>query len=264
MSAEVVVRPLARPDLPVVAALVAGSFDADLTPFMVATQHGWSQFVTVQLDHPEQFRAQRLRVAEVAGRVVGFADFRAPGDGTGFLSYVCVDPATRGRGVARALLRACVREAGELTSVALDVFEDNAAARAMYDSMGFRAGATQSWWRAPLQARAGDLAPAYLALSGLTTSLATLTTYGFCELTGSWAGRDLRCGRLGRSVLRLFAAQDLDDDALLGALAAEFGELTTAFAVLPDGHRPASAQAAEFNRSVRMTTEDLPTLMGVA
>ncbi len=94
-------RALTRADLAVVGSLVADSFEARLAPFMIATQHGWADFVGVALDHPGHFPAQRLHVAEVDGRVVGFADFRAPGDGTGFLSYICVAPAARGRGIAR-------------------------------------------------------------------------------------------------------------------------------------------------------------------
>jgi ribosomal protein S18 acetylase RimI-like enzyme len=252
-------RPLTRADLAIVGPLVTASFEVRLTPFMIATQHGWPDFVGVALDHPEHFAAQRLRVAELDGQVVGFADFRAPGDGTGFLSYICVAPAARGRGIARGLFHACVREAGDLHTVALDVFEDNEPARAMYAAMGFDAGDVQVWWKAPIPTVA---AAEPVTLSGLPLALAAFERYGFCELSGSRAGEAVRCGRIGPSVLRLFSSEDFDDAGLAASLARDFPELTATFGVLPASHRPTATGAEPFNRVIRMTTHDLPRLLG--
>lgn len=256
-----VVRPLTRADLSVVGALVLGSFDSRLTPFMVATQHGWTDFVRVALDHPRHFPSQHLRVAELDGTVVGFADFRTPGDGSGFLSYICVAPAARGRGIARALFRDCVRETGDLHTVALDVFEDNEPARAMYVGMGFEAGDVQVWWQSPIRAEAAEAAEP-VALAGLPVALAALDTYGFCEVSGTRAGQPVRFGRLGSSVLRLFSAEDFEDAPLAAALARDFPEVTTTFGVLPASHKPRVAGAEPFNRVIRMATRDLPRLLG--
>lgn len=257
-------RPLARADLAAVGALVTESFEARLTPFMVAAQPGWADFVGVALDHPRHFPAQRLRVAELDGTVVGFADFRAPGDGTGFLSYICVAPDARGRGIARALFRGCVQEAGDLHTVALDVFEDNEPARAMYAAMGFEKGDVQVWWQAPIAAVAAaeGTAAEPVALAGLPLALAALERYGFCELSGTLAGHDVRCGRIGPGVLRLFSAEEFDDVDLAASLARDFPELTTTFGVLPASHQPSAVGAEAFNRVIRMTTRDLPRLLG--
>lgn len=252
-------RALTRADLAVVGSLVADSFEARLTPFMIATQHGWADFVGVALDHPRHFPAQRLHVAELDGQVVGFADFRAPGDGTGFLSYICVAPAARGRGIARELFRACVREVGDLHTVGLDVFEDNAPARAMYAAMGLGADDVHVWWRAPVPTVA---TPAPVTLSGLPIALAAFERYGFCELSGTRAGETVRCGRIGPSSLRLFSADDFDDADLAAALARDFPELTATFGVLPASHQPTAPGAEPFNRVIRMTTHDLPRLLG--
>lgn len=252
-------RPLTRADLRVVGALVTKSFEARLTPFMVATQTGWAEFVGVALDHPRHFPAQRLRVAELDGTVVGFADFRAPGDGSGFLSYICVAPAARGRGIASTLFRECVREAGDLHTVALDVFEDNVPARTMYADMGFEVGDVQVWWQAPI-VTIPEAEP--VALAGLPLALAAHERYGFCEVSGTRAGHDLRFGRIGSGVLRLFSAEDFDDAALASSLARDFPDLTTTFGVLPASHQPSAAGAEPFNRVIRMTTRDLPRLLG--
>lgn len=261
-----VVRALTHADLPVVSSMIRDSFEDRLAPFMVATQHGWADFVGVALDHPRQFGAQRLRVAELDGEVVGFADFRSPGDGSGFLSYICIDPAARGRGLGRGLFRACVREAGPLRTVGLDVFETNAPARAMYEAMGFEDGDALEWWRAPVPTDAlpTDTLPtdAVLALDALPLALAALARYGFCELSGTWAGRTVRVGRLGASVMRVFSPEDFEDVALLAAVAREFPGLTDTFGVLPAGHHPTVEGAEPFNRVIRMTATDLPRLLG--
>lgn len=257
-------RPLRHADLVVVGALVRESFEDRLAPFMTATQQGWVDFIRIALDHPGQFPAQRLHVAELAGEVVGFADFRVPGDGSGFLSYICVAVAARGQGLGRQLFAACVREAGPLQRVGLDVFEANAPARALYESMGFDPGDVQVWWRAPVPAdpvptRPGDPSP---VLSALPVALAALDRFGFCELSGTWDGRGLRLGRLGTSVLRLFSPEDFDDAALLRSLVREFPELTDTFGILPAHHQPTVEGAEPFNRVISMTTSDVPRLLG--
>jgi ribosomal protein S18 acetylase RimI-like enzyme len=244
------VRELRRGDVGVVAALVAGSFDAGLTPYMVATQAGWARFLDVVLSHPESFPTHRLTVVEREGRVVAFADYRVPGPGQGFLSYICVDPAARATGIGRRLFVELLRRHGPVDSVSLDVFAVNASALALYASMGFHEVSRQEWWRAPVPAGSEPL-----ALDGLTASLASLATYGFCEVSGERDGRPFRFGRMGGSVLRAFSADDYDDADLVARLAATFPELREIFAVLPAGHRP-RLPAESFNTAIRMTADE--------
>jgi GNAT superfamily N-acetyltransferase len=247
------VRELRLGDAAVVAALVEGSFDAGLTPYMVATQHGWAQFLQVQLTHPESFPAHRLAVVERQGQVVAFADYRVPAPRQGFLSYICVDPAARGAGIGRLLFEELMRRHGPVDSVSLDVFADNAPAVALYTSMGFREVSRQVWWRAPVSAGSGPL-----PLEGLPASLASLADYGFCEVSGEHDGRPFRVGRMGGSVLRAFAADDYDDADLVARLAATFPELREIFAVLPDDRRP-RRPAESFNTAIRMTAGEPAT-----
>ena len=71
----------------------------------------------------------RLRVAEVDGRVVGFA--LATG---GHLDMLFIDPAAQGTGAGRALLA----EAEARGVVSLECFRANLAARRFYERAGWR------------------------------------------------------------------------------------------------------------------------------
>ena len=71
-----------------------------------------------------------LLVAEVDGEVAGFAGFTEDE-----VTWLYVDPARFRQGVGRALLEAVLREAGR--QLELDVLVGNAAALALYQSVGF-------------------------------------------------------------------------------------------------------------------------------
>jgi GNAT superfamily N-acetyltransferase len=92
---------------------------------------------------PEQFRLPgTFLVAELDGVPVGCAGLRT-GEGPAEVKRMYVDPAVRGRGVARALLRALVEHARAhgLTSLRLETGTEQPEARALYESEG--------WWRIP-------------------------------------------------------------------------------------------------------------------
>ena len=63
----------------------------------------------------------------------------APGERVGVIHLVASAPDLRGRGIARALVRAAKAEARRrgLAALRLDVFDNNAPARALYASEGF-------------------------------------------------------------------------------------------------------------------------------
>lgn len=80
-------------------------------------------------------------VAIVDGSVAGFADLYGyePGKHC-FIGNVIVDPARRGQGVGRNLVRVMVRQAAEsfdIKTVNLSCFSDNVSALLMYAEMGF-------------------------------------------------------------------------------------------------------------------------------
>lgn len=89
---------------------------------------------------PEQFRAPgTFLVAELHGTPVGCAGLR-PGEGGAEVKRMYVDPAVRGQGVARALLRALVEHARAcgLTTLRLETGTEQPEARALYESEGWR------------------------------------------------------------------------------------------------------------------------------
>jgi len=91
-----------------------------------------------------------LYVIADGDRVVGttLLSFSPP---TGYLSMVVVDPAYRGRGYARKLIetaRATAARRGR-PFVALDVLEQNAPARRLYDSSGYRSLRASSYLARP-------------------------------------------------------------------------------------------------------------------
>lgn len=89
----------------------------------------------------EEPPARPLR-ATVDGATVAYAELRdlAPKEGRGRLSRIMVDPAWRGSGVAEKFVRAVVALAFNelrLARLELGVFQQNAAARRLYDKLGF-------------------------------------------------------------------------------------------------------------------------------
>jgi [ribosomal protein S18]-alanine N-acetyltransferase len=99
----------------------------------------------------EELRAGHpYRAARVAGELVGYAGIAhvaGPPRAEAEIHTIGVDPAHRGRGIGRALLRALLAEAPGAT-VFLEVRTDNAAAIALYTSEGFTvAGLRRRYYR---------------------------------------------------------------------------------------------------------------------
>ena len=89
---------------------------------------------------PEQFRTPgTFLVAELDGGPVGCAGLR-PGVGGAEVKRMYVDPAVRGQGVARALLRALVEHARahDLTTLRLETGIEQPEAMSLYESEGWR------------------------------------------------------------------------------------------------------------------------------
>ncbi len=84
--------------------------------------------------------AGRLLLAEVEDAFVGCIGLRPHADGVGELKRLYVRPALRGRGVARALASAAVREARSVgyRCLRLDTLATMTAALTLYRSLGFR------------------------------------------------------------------------------------------------------------------------------
>jgi ribosomal protein S18 acetylase RimI-like enzyme len=92
-----------------------------LDAFLTLAQTAWN----------EGLFAGTVRVAEQAGRVLGFVAFH-----DGELTWLYVDPAAQRRGIGRALLRAAVQASP--VPLELEVLLGNDAALALYLAEGFQ------------------------------------------------------------------------------------------------------------------------------
>jgi ribosomal protein S18 acetylase RimI-like enzyme len=123
------------------------------------------------LDAASRHAAGEVLVAVVDHAVVGsvtycpagtaFAELSDPGEAE--FRMLAVDPAARGRGVAKALIAACVERAGAegLARLVLSVIAHNHAAAALYASVGFTRVPARDWRPSPgtlLEVWAVDLA----------------------------------------------------------------------------------------------------------
>jgi ribosomal protein S18 acetylase RimI-like enzyme len=108
-------------------------------------------------------------LAEDDAGVAGMARAGAPSHGRSHLVLVHVRPRARRRGVATALIRACVDEVKEkgATRISLDVLSSNTTARAVWSRLGFDEVALVM--EAPVDALERRLAPAVAGASRAST-----------------------------------------------------------------------------------------------
>lgn len=145
MESGPLVRPLREDDQPAWSVLwdgynaFYGRADSTALPEAI-TQTIWSRF----LDPREPVHAL---VAEVQGRVVGLAHYLFHRSTTRiepvcYLQDLFTDPASRGRGVGRALIEAVYAQAriGGAKRVYWQTQATNRAGRALYDKVGRHAG----------------------------------------------------------------------------------------------------------------------------
>ena len=209
-------------DLPTVVAMISGSFELRLRPYMTYTQHGVMAFLEVHLLHPESFPDKFFFVStDENDQAIGFAEFRLNTTKVGFLSYVCVADHSRGLGVATSLIDHFVVSRQPLHRLELDVFDDNSPALRLYEKLGFVRHEQKAWLRRPLPPPSRPL-----SISQLPSSMAAYAAYGFCELPVEWQGHDIKLGRIGANVLRCFDLQSFSDDTLLARAKATFPSLT--------------------------------------
>jgi len=124
MTTEILtIRPLAYADLPQVIAIERRAF---ATPWSLA------MFV-LELSKPSSVCLAALSERRIAGYLVcsRYAD-------VWHLMNIAVDPASRRRGIARALLEALLQRAGREERYTLEVRPSNTPAIALYEQFGFR------------------------------------------------------------------------------------------------------------------------------
>lgn len=234
-----------------------------LRDYMIVAQPGIGRYWEVVLDHPASFPGRCLLVAEgESGELLGFADLVLVEPEVAHLSYLCVAEAARGRGVASVLLREYLARNPGVRTMQLDVFADNAPARALYDRIGFEVDSATTWWIADIaqQDKAND---ENVRVEGLHAACAWLETYGFCELSVATPNGTVRLGRPSARVLRCFDVGTLQRPAVLSAVIREFPEIDRVLVLAPGHDVPRSAvgELRAVDRALRMSTHEIRTIL---
>jgi diamine N-acetyltransferase len=124
-----------------VVAVDADNVEAVLAVAPRAGQDAWVRPVSWYVARSAYERVWTPWALVADGEVVGFVETAFdPGDASWCIGGVVVDAAQQGRGIGRAAMQVLVddlRSRPGCRLVALTVHEDNAAARALYRSLGF-------------------------------------------------------------------------------------------------------------------------------
>lgn len=253
------VRVAAPDDVDWMAELARRSFDEHWHPYMTSTQPGIARYWEVILAFQESFPDRTFLVAETSsGERLGFADLTRVTPDVAHLSYIAVAESARGRGTASALLRNYLLRNPALSTVRLDVFEDNVDARAVYERLGFQAESVTSWWVADLDMAAVEPS-AGLVFRELHTAHAWLADYGFCRFDGVLAESRFHFGIMEGTILRCYDPTVLCSPPVLAGICQKFPTLSRVFLTVPGDEPPASeiGQPHRIVRSMRMVTADL-------
>lgn len=242
-------RQMRSSDCPAVSRLLQQSFPTEVAPFIPFTQHGVGEHLDVQLSHPASFSARQLLVvADADDHPIGYADFRLDTPCDGFLSYICIAPSVRGRGLAQRLIELFLQVHPGVDTLSLDVFEGNAPASKLYERLGFSVVTRQAWLTRPLPRSTSEL-----AVYEVPTVVAMHKVFGFSEFRLNWGGEDLSFGRVGDSVLRCRDEKTFRSDELLAALRATFTGLTQAMLVVNgDASLPPDSQVLTVANRMRL------------
>jgi ribosomal protein S18 acetylase RimI-like enzyme len=145
----VLVRPATPADYPAIGRLTVAAYDAD---GQLGGTHGYEQ---VLADVAGRADAGELLVGTENGAVLGAVLFVRPGtryaelSGPGEAEFrmLAVDPAAQGRGLGRALVRACIDRAAAAgcTAIVISVRDFSAPAQHLYGTLGFVRTPARDW-----------------------------------------------------------------------------------------------------------------------
>jgi len=141
------VEPAVPGDADQIADLVRSGFDVGRRRFLPFAGTRGAALLRAELHEGRTGRVVVVTRDPCDGAVTAFARWEAPSPGTAHLSYLCVSPEARGRGLGRLLLVELLSSPAGRERVTLDVFRDNVTARRLYASAGFvPTGATTTWY----------------------------------------------------------------------------------------------------------------------
>lgn len=141
---EVDIRPAVRSELPAVSRLISAAY-AEFEPYL--SPPNWVRMTGNIARVIESGAPGELLVAYLAGQLAGTVTYLPPGpkdyqrvpQDWAVIRVLGVDPALRGRGVARALTEECLAraQADHAPAIGLHTAEMMVSARALYEGAGF-------------------------------------------------------------------------------------------------------------------------------
>lgn len=194
-------------------------FDAAVIDATIYGCHGVARYVADRSGDAASHEATTFTVAERGGEIIGAAEMRLGADGL-FLNYVALTREARGQGIGRALLLGAIERstAVGLSRLGLDVFEDNAAARAWYERLGLQSIASREMWALPLPEPSGGTSS---PIDWTPEAESWQRRYGFSSCAVETRTGVITVGRLGTAWFRLTDVAAVADRQLLERLAAD-------------------------------------------
>jgi GNAT superfamily N-acetyltransferase len=217
-------------DICAAANLLICSTEEELRPYFTYCQPRIGAYLAAILASPQIFSKYYMYVAvDESDEVVGFAEVRTTGRAQCILTYVCVAPKVRGKGLAARLLAEHLAAQPGVRAVELDVSLDNTSALRLYKRLGFTAVDTVYWWTRELpEPETG--AAAEIEIFDWHVSVANMKLYGFCRFSADYRSRRLGLGLVSPTVLRVASPHQLQDDRLLAGLRVLLPSTKTALA----------------------------------
>lgn len=231
---ELTLRSMRASDAEQVAILFRLAFPVALQKFMVYGQVGLPNYLRDLCSYPNLFPQFRFVVAvDKQGRIVGFTEFRIPTSTSGFLSNIFLSEDVRGKGLGSRMIQHFLDDHPSISHIELDVFDSNPGARRLYRKLGFKEQKASYWF-----AQSVDVTdPASeVDVTVSLSSVAMHSRYGFSEFTVSNAYQEIRFGRIGDSVLRVYEPQHLNA-AIIAGIKKTFPSIDTTFVIRPSQER---------------------------
>lgn len=212
---------------------------AAVLPRTIYGAHGFERYLRDCFALPPAHCSSRYFVVARRRRVVGYAEVRRNG-AEAFLNNIYVDPAERGGGVGRQLLKAALTADSDASTLALDVFATNERAFQWYASLGLKVVQSHAWTEMRLSDGGTN---AQWTILGLPQADVIHRRYGFSQVSLATQHGVFPVGRIGDAVLRPDQSLLSDEDAVfalaaLGAGHYVFTIVDTAQQVSPRLHVP--------------------------
>lgn len=222
------------------------SLPAELAPFTIYGGHGVVELVRKQAE--ESDCDSRYFCTLDGARIVAASEFRMVPNGL-FLNYIATRPEARGAGHGTQLMKTALSalapdSAGQ---IGLDVFADNAAARAWYKRLGFTV-MTETVWLTRATSANG---PCY-AVSGLAQADVVHNKFGFSQLALITPRGTVGLGRLGAGCFRVTSRADFEDERLVATCQA-LDPARVLLGILPAEEQSNADATSELARSLRLT-----------